>query len=139
METPPMIDRRLLTNIDWVLAGLVLTVCVLGIMNIYSATTPYKIIGTAYYIKQLYWMLAGMIISLVVCSLDYHILEDLSYWFYGFLVFLLIAVLVFGRRSMGATRWLHLGFFNIQPSELMKLVIIRPLPVFLIIFKWLAD
>ena len=119
-----MIDRRLLTNIDWVLVGLVATVCLLGILNIYSATTPYKIIGTAYYIKQFYWMLLGMTISLVVCSIDYHILEDLSYWFYGLLILLLLAVLVVGRRSMGATRWLSLGFFNIQPSELMKLVIV---------------
>ncbi|HEY5522892.1 MAG TPA: FtsW/RodA/SpoVE family cell cycle protein, partial [Desulfuromonadaceae bacterium] len=98
-----MIDRRLLTNIDWVLAGLVVTVCLLGILNIYSATTPYKIVGTAYYIKQFYWMLVGIIISLIVSSLDYHILEDLSYWFYGLLVLLLIAVLVVGRQSMGAT------------------------------------
>jgi rod shape determining protein RodA len=119
-----MIDRRLLTNIDWVLLGLVTTVCLLGILNIYSATTPYKVIGTAYYLKQFYWMLVGMMISLIVCSLDYHILEDLSYWFYGLLLFLLVGVLLFGRRSMGATRWLNLGLFNIQPSELMKLVII---------------
>ena len=121
---PFMIDRRLLTNIDWVLSGLVVTICLLGILNIYSATTPYKIVGTAYYIKQFYWMLLGMSISLAVCSIDYHILEDLSYWFYGLLLFLLIAVLVVGRQSMGATRWLDLGLFTIQPSELMKLVII---------------
>ncbi len=119
-----MIDRRLLTNFDLVLAGLVVAVCLLGIMNIYSATTPYKIVGTAYYIKQFYWMLAGMTISMMACSVDYHILEDLSYWFYGFLILLLVAVLFFGRRSMGATRWLNLGLFNIQPSELMKIVII---------------
>lgn len=119
-----MIDRRLITNIDWVLVGLVATVCLLGILNIYSATAPYKIIGTAYYIKQIYWMLVGMIISLLVCSLDYHILEDLSYWSYALLLLLLLAVLVVGRRSMGATRWLNLGFFTIQPSEFMKLVII---------------
>src|SRR5665647_1215829 len=124
LEMPQMIDRRLLTNIDWVLVGLVVTVCLFGILNIYSATTPYKIVGTAYYIKQFYWMLVGMTISLLVSSLDYHILEDLSYWFYGFLLLLLVAVLVVGRRSMGATRWLNLGFFTIQPSELMKLVII---------------
>ncbi|MEI6702374.1 MAG: rod shape-determining protein RodA [Deltaproteobacteria bacterium] len=119
-----MIDRRLLVNIDWILAGLVVTVCLLGILNIYSATTPYKIVGTAYYLKQIYWMLAGMFVALVVSSFDYHILEDFSYWFYGFLIILLVAVLIIGRRSMGATRWLHLGFFNVQPSELMKIVII---------------
>src|SRR5665647_682719 len=123
-EMPQMIDRRLLTNIDWVLVGLVVTVCMFGILNIYSATAPYKIVGMEYYIKQIYWMLVGMTISLLVSSLDYHILEDLSYWFYGFLILLLVAVLIVGRRSMGATRWLNIGFLTIQPSELMKIIII---------------
>lgn len=119
-----MIDRRLLLNFDWVLFGLVLMVSLLGILNIYSATNPYKIIGTAYYLKQSYWLLAGMTVALLCCSLDYHILEDFSFWFYGFVLLLLIAVLLVGRRSMGATRWLNLGLFTIQPSELMKIVII---------------
>ncbi|KAB0664812.1 rod shape-determining protein RodA [Oryzomonas japonica] len=119
-----MIDRRLLTNIDWMLIGFVAAICLLGIMNIYSATTPYKIVGAPYYLKQLYWVLFGLLVVTVICSLDYHILEDFSYWFYGFLIILLVAVLVVGRRSMGATRWLSLGFFNVQPSELMKIVII---------------
>ncbi|MHB8057859.1 MAG: rod shape-determining protein RodA [Desulfuromonadaceae bacterium] len=119
-----MIDRRLITNIDWVLTGLVVTICLLGILNIYSATTPYKIVGTPYYIKQFYWMLLGISISLAVCSIDYHILEDLSYWSYGLLLLLLLAVLLVGKRTMGATRWLDLGLFTIQPSELMKLVVI---------------
>jgi rod shape determining protein RodA len=119
-----MIDRRLLTNIDWTLAGLVITICLLGILNIYSATAPYKILATPYYIKQLYWLLVGLFIALTVCTVDYHMLEDFSYWLYGILVLLLLVVLIFGRRSMGATRWLNLGLFNIQPSELMKIVII---------------
>lgn len=119
-----MIDRRLLVNIDWTLLGLVVAVSLLGILNIYSATTPYKVVGAPYYLKQFYWMAFGMFIALAVCSFDYHLLEDFSYWLYGILVVLLLAVLVVGRSSMGATRWLHLGFFNIQPSELMKIVII---------------
>lgn len=119
-----MIDRRLFTNIDWTLAGLVLSVCLMGILNIYSATAPYKIVGTPYYLKQFYWLLFGSCIALVVCAVDYHILEDFSYWFYGAIVILLVAVLFLGRSTMGATRWLHLGFFNVQPSELMKIVII---------------
>jgi rod shape determining protein RodA len=119
-----MIDRRLLTNIDWMLIGLVVAISLLGIMNIYSATTPYKIVGAPYYLKQLNWLLFGIMVVTVVCGVDYHFLEDFSYWLYGFLIVLLVAVLVVGRRSMGATRWLSLGFFTIQPSELMKIVII---------------
>ena len=119
-----MIDRRLLTSFDWMLACLVLAICLLGILNIYSATTSYKLVGSPYYLKQFYWMTFGLGIALVLCTVDYHLLEDLSFWLYGFLLLLLIVVLVFGRRSMGATRWLNLGLFNVQPSELMKIVII---------------
>jgi rod shape determining protein RodA len=125
-----MIDRRLLINIDWMLAGLVVAICLLGILNIYSATTPYKVVGAPYYIKQFNLMTLGMFVALLVCSVDYHLLEDFAYWMYGFLLILLLAVLVVGRSSMGATRWLNLGFFNVQPSELMKIVIIITLARF---------
>ena len=47
-----------------------------------------------------------------------------SYWFYGILIVFLLLVLAVGKTSMGATRWLHLGFFSMQPSEPMKIVII---------------
>ena len=42
----------------------------------------------------------------------------------GYLYLLLVVVLLLGKTSMGATRWLHLGFISFQPSELMKIVII---------------
>lgn len=118
------IDRRLFTNFDWTLFGLALTIALMGVMNIYSSTASYNVSGVPYYARQLYWILAGMFILVLVCSVDYHITEDLAYWLYGALVFLLIVVLLAGRTSMGATRWLRLGFFSIQPSELMKIVII---------------
>jgi rod shape determining protein RodA len=119
-----VIDRRLVTNFDWTLIGLICAISLVGILNIYSAAAAYKLGGAPYYIKQLNWMVFGLLMSLVVASLDYHILEDFSYWFYGLLLILLVAVLLVGKRSLGATRWLHLGFFTIQPSELMKIVII---------------
>ncbi len=119
-----MIDRRLVTNYDWTLLGIVVAICLLGIMNIYSASAPYKLVGAPYYLKQINWMAAGLLITLLICSVDYHLLEDVAYWFYGFLVLLLLAVLLVGKRTLGATRWLDLGFFTIQPSELMKIGII---------------
>ncbi len=119
-----MIDRRLVTNFDWPLLGLVTAICLVGILNIYSASAAYLMGGAPYYIKQLNWMAFGLLVSLVVASLDYHILEDFSYWFYGFMIILLLAVLLVGKRSLGATRWLNLGLFSLQPSELMKIVII---------------
>lgn len=119
-----MIDRRLFTNFDWTLCWLVALIAVIGVFNIYSASASYKMIGTPFFIKQIYWISAGLFLSLIVCSIDYHILEDIAYWIYGALLLLLILVLAVGKTSMGATRWIHLGFFSIQPSEPMKIVII---------------
>jgi rod shape determining protein RodA len=119
-----VIDRRLITHFDWGFLGLVLLITCIGVVNIASATASYHLTGTPYYIKQIYWIIAGMFLVVTVCSIDYHILEDFSYWLYGILMVLLLAVLFVGRSSMGATRWLNLGFFSFQPSELMKIVIV---------------
>jgi rod shape determining protein RodA len=118
-----MIDRRLFTNFDWTLYGLVVLISAIGVINIYSASASYKLIGTPFFIKQTYWILSGLFLAIMVCSIDYHILEDMAYWIYGALLALLVIVL-FSSSSMGATRWLHLGFVNFQPSEPMKIVII---------------
>jgi rod shape determining protein RodA len=119
-----MIDRRLFTNFDWTLFGLVVLIAVIGVFNIYSASASYKLAGAPFFMKQIYWIAAGLLLITMVCSIDYHLLEDVAYWIYGALLVLLLVVLVAGRTSMGATRWLHLGFFSIQPSEPMKIVII---------------
>ena len=119
-----MFDRRLFTNFDWTLLAVVLMVTAVGVVNIYSASSPYRDIGTPYYLKQLYWIVAGLMVSFTICSMDYHLLEDFAYWLYGGVLILLVLVLLVGKTTMGATRWLHLGFFNIQPSEPMKIVII---------------
>ena len=118
-----MIDRRLLTNFDWKILLLIFAIAAVGVLNIHSASASYKLAGMSYSVKQLYWFLIGLFLILATCSIDYHILEDLSYWFYGILILFLILVLAIGRTSMGATRWLHLGFFTMQPSEPMKIVI----------------
>ncbi len=119
-----MIDRRLFTNFDWALLALVLVIAGVGIVNIASATASYNMVGTPYPVRQVYWLLIGLFIMLMVCSIDYHLFGDVSYWFYAVAVLLLLIVLAMGKSSMGAKRWLSLGFFSFQPSELMKIVIV---------------
>ena len=115
-----MFDRRLITNFNWAFFLLVIIVSLVGIANLYSATSSWS----AIYLKQLYWLGIGIVIVTVICMIDYRHLEYLSFPFYGCSIFLLIAVLLFGKTSMGATRWISLGGFNVQPSEIMKIVII---------------
>lgn len=119
-----MIDRRLFTNFDWGLLLLVLFIAAVGVVNIGSATASYTLTESSYPLRQFYWILIGLLLVVLVCSFDYHLFEDLAYWMYGIAVVLLVAVMVIGKSSMGATRWLHLGFISFQPSELMKIVII---------------
>jgi rod shape determining protein RodA len=119
-----MFDRRLFTNFDWTLLVVVLLISMFGVVNIYSASSSYHNAGAPYFLKQLYWIVAGLGLCVTVCSLDYHMLEDFAYWLYGTVLLLLVMVLLVGKVSMGAQRWIHLGFFTIQPSEPMKIVII---------------
>ncbi len=119
-----MFDRRLLTHFDWVLLLVVGMVAGIGILNLYSATSSWTTSGTPIYIKQIYWLCMGLTIALAVSVVDYRHLEYFAFFFYVGSVFLLVVVLLFGKTSMGATRWLNLGLFNLQPSEIMKIVII---------------
>jgi len=119
-----MFDRRLVTYFDWVLLLTVLLIAGIGILNLYSATSSWSVGPNPIYLKQIYWLAIGLGIALLTCLPDYRHLEYLAWGFYGITVALLIMVLVMGKTSMGATRWIHLGFFNLQPSEVMKIVIV---------------
>ncbi len=52
-----------------------------------------------------------------------HHIERWAPWIYGAGVLMLVAVLVFGAVGKGAQRWLDLGLFRFQPSEIMKLAV----------------
>jgi rod shape determining protein RodA len=125
-----VIDRRLFTTFDWKVLLLIIAIAAVGILNIYSASASYRVVGAPYALKQFYWSVIGIGLIMIICSIDYHILEDLSYWLYGIIIISLLLVLVVGKTSMGATRWLNLGLFTMQPSEPMKIVIIIALARF---------
>ena len=109
---------------------MVCLVTCIGIVNLYSAGSSLGGSGTPFYLKQIYWLLIGLIIALGVSSFDYRHLEHYGFLLYGINLALLVLTLVIGRTTMGATRWINLGFFNLQPSEIMKLVIILTLARF---------
>ncbi len=119
-----MFDRRLVTSFDWILLLTVLALAGIGIVNLYSATASWPEVSTPLYLKQVIWLCGGLLISLSLCLFDYRHLQYFSVHFYVLSVCLLIFVEAMGRTSMGATRWIHLGFFNLQPSEVIKIAII---------------
>jgi rod shape determining protein RodA len=119
-----MFDRRLITHFDGTYLLLILLLSAIGIANMFSATSSWTAAVQPVYLKQCYWLGLGLLIVALICLFDYRHLEYLSFPMYGGNLLLLVLVLAFGRTSMGATRWISLGGLNIQPSEIMKIVII---------------
>jgi rod shape determining protein RodA len=118
--------RRLLSfrDFDWVLLGIVLIVCTVSVLEIYSATLHTKYVG--FHTKQMYWIAGGLVAMFLLAKVDYHKLIDFAPWAYGFFLVALGAVLIpgIGHKALGARRWIKLGPVLFQPSEWMKLVMI---------------
>jgi rod shape determining protein RodA len=116
--------RRILSfrDFDWPLLGMVLLLCIISVLEIYSATLHTKYTG--FHTKQVYWIAGGLIAMFVFAKIDYHKLIDLVPWAYGVCVVALLAVLAVGQKVLGAKRWIKLGPIHFQPSEWVKLVLI---------------
>lgn len=121
-----MFNRRILRKMDFTTLILVTIIVSIGILMIGSAThinMPER--GTdVFFKKQILLYFAGLIAMCVVIYFDYNVYGQFSHIIYAVNIILLIAVLVSGRFAMGAQRWIKIGGFGLQPSELAKLAII---------------
>lgn len=121
------IDRRLLIHMNWVLLGLAALLFLLGVLNLYSASGYRLEEGmnvSSFYQKQLIWGLMGFAGMLTFMLFDYRHLKTIAWPLFWITVLLLLAVPFAGKTIYGARRWLDLGFFNFQPSELAKITIL---------------
>jgi rod shape determining protein RodA len=124
-----MFDRRLVQNFDWVLLVLVMLICGIGIVNLYSA--GYNQTGvTPLYVKQLYWLAVGLGLLVVTLVYDYRHLEKLSLPLYIISILLLVGVMYGGKMVSGSRRWLAMGPLSFQPAELAKIAIILVLATY---------
>lgn len=113
------IDRRLLMNVDWVLVGATLVLSLVGVAMVYSATQSGR--NPDLYLKQLVLVGLGLVALVVTASLDYRRLADRSMLLYVLSVLVLLYMLRFGPVIAGTRRWILIGGFQLQPSELVKL------------------
>jgi rod shape determining protein RodA len=120
-------DRRLFQNFDWTLLTLVLLLCVIGIINIYSAGFSAGETQIPFYLKQIQWIVLGLIVMMLVFFIDYRFIIKGAYIFYGISIALLLLVYIYGSAMRGSQRWFAIGGFFFQPSELVKLTIILAL------------
>jgi len=78
-------------------------------------------------LKQGISAIVGLIAMLIFTVLDYRLFKTLNWIFYIVTILLLLYVDFFGMETGGAMRWIDLGFFQLQPSELAKASVILSL------------
>lgn len=106
-------------HIDLPLLILLLGLAGAGLFVLYSASG-----GSTYYVKrQLIFLSVGLVGMLVVAQMPPRFLARWALLPYLFGLLLLVAVMLFGVGAKGAQRWLEVGGFRFQPSEVLKIAV----------------
>lgn len=117
-------SKSLIDNIDWITVGLYLLLVLAGWLNIYAAVYNEEFESifdtTQRYGKQLLWIGTAGIIATVILLIDERFFSTFGYFIYGFILSALVAVLLVGAATKGATSWFAIGGFKVQPSEFSK-------------------
>ena len=110
-----------LLYINYILLFLSISIFCIGVVLLYSAgggsMDPWAS-------KQLIRFIIAIAVYFVVSLINIRFWIGISYYIYILSLLMLILVSFYGSTGMGAQRWLNLGVFNIQPSELIKFSIV---------------
>lgn len=117
-------SRRLLRYVDWTLVGATLLLLIGGAVVLYSATQS-SASPMSFVKARAVHAAIGLMLMVLIAAVDYKVIARAWRPILGGTMLLLAAVLVIGRTSMGAQRWIPLGpLGGFQPSELAKLALI---------------
>jgi len=124
-------------HFDFVLFGATLILIGLGTALIYSATLASATFSQdwwdTFFARQVIYAVVGVGLMILVAFTDYSIFANVNHLIYALTILSLILVYAIGRISFGAQRWIDLGIFPLQPSELAKVLLI------IVLAKFLAD
>ncbi len=130
-----MLNKRLSTqamdHFDWALFLAACSLGVIGVVNLYSATSVARAGLTEMHLQQIYWFVTGGLLATVVAAIDYRHYERHGYVLYGVGIVLLVLVFILGRDVRGSSRWIYIGAFSLQPSEFTKIFMVIALAKYL--------
>lgn len=113
----------MLTDYWMLLIAMVLSTA--GVFAIYSAGfDPSTGNVQTFYSRQIVWFLIGIVMFFIISFINYKTIVRLAPFIYGMGVLLLLMVLISGHIGMGAQRWLGVGAFKLQPSEIFKVILV---------------
>jgi len=117
------LDRKHLENFDLILFITVFLITAIGVVAIYSAGyDPVTSTVKKYYVKQIYWLALSYLMFLLFSLIGHKKLVRYAYIFYFIGLLVLLFVLISGHIGMGARRWIAVGGFRVQPSEIFKFI-----------------
>ena len=117
-----------LRRVPWSVVFCVMALVALGLSGIRRA--DYFNEGPDLFSKQVTWILFALPALIAAISIPYRYWKPVGYLMFGISLPLLVVVLFMSRRG-GARCWIPLGFFDLQPSEIVKLTFILALAQYL--------
>lgn len=120
-EATISIFKRLVGGIDWILVSAMLLLSLAGLVTMSSLGDK-----NIFFDRQVIWLSVSFIIFFIFSLIDFKFLRrtQVIMWIFSVAVVLLGSLFFIGTISKGAQSWLSLGFFNVQPAEVVKLVLI---------------
>ena len=117
-------------KLDITFLSLVLVLLSIGLVMLFSASYAYSYtyFGNSYKFisRQAIFAVIGVALMLIISKIDYHILKKFSWLIYIANIGLLVTVLILPPMSdeLNVKRWISIGSFSFQPSEIAKFAII---------------
>ncbi|MEE9582269.1 MAG: FtsW/RodA/SpoVE family cell cycle protein, partial [Acidimicrobiia bacterium] len=132
VQLRPQIDR---SRPDFVMIGIIAALTALGLLMILSTSGPrLEAEGSepaSQMVRQATFVVLGLVTFFVATILSDRQWRLLTPWVYAVTLALLALVLAIGGIIQGAQRWIPLGLFNLQPSEVAKPAVILALAALL--------
>jgi rod shape determining protein RodA len=115
---------RFFFNVDWITILIYTALCAIGFVNIYASiynpdTSTVFNFGSSYG-RQMIFIFTALVLGFSILLFDAKFFSVFSPIIYGITIFLLLVVLVVGRKVGGNQAWIPLGSFKLQPSEFAK-------------------
>jgi rod shape determining protein RodA len=123
-----------LRHLDYLLLAATGALVAYGLWVLESVTRNDVAGDPDYYVfRQTIYVVAGGILLAVAAAVDPGVYRRVRWPLYGLALVMLVSVFVLAQEVRGSKRWIEIGFFNFQPSELGKLVLI------VVLASWVAD